>query len=367
MRSRVKARNALTLFVVLLAACGTPSNEVPPRDESPPQNQSVSDAELKSPSLGWALRRDALYITSNRGQSWKRVPVPDPGDGARSAALTDSSHAWVAGIRDSQVRIHSTIDQGKAWRTATLATTSEPGSVALSVEGSLGGLLVEHATSSNFSSGDFFSSTDGRGWQRHDAPSGGVFALASPGTVLLAGGPAQDQLWRSADLGGTWTRVTIDGLSAGTFTLGTPLMSDASNGVLPVTVNDDPDSTLAFYVTRDGGKTWRRSGSVKVNAATAPGASVPATVSQDGSTWLAAAPSGGRFYVSHDSGGNFEVKSPNGLPTGIIAISFTDATNGWAQTESGMCNADKSQCSSASSLFATTDGGQTWNELNVAG
>jgi photosystem II stability/assembly factor-like uncharacterized protein len=365
MRSRVKARHALTLFVVLLASCGTPSNEVLPRDASPPQDQSIAEAEFKSPSFGWALRRDALYITSNRGQSWKRVPVPAGAESARSAALRDSTHAWLAAISDLDVRIYSTADQGKAWHTATLTPTSQPGNAVLSARDGVQGLLVEHQTSSNFSSADFFSSMDGSTWQRHQAPIAGTFALASASVVLLAGGPAHDQLWRSANLGATWTRVDVEGLSIGTFTLGTPVMTDASNGLLPVTLNDDAASRALFYITSDGGKSWARRGSVDVQASTGSGASIPTTVSEDGSTWFAVAPSGSRIYVSTDKGGTFEVKSPNGLPAGIVELSFADGKNGWARTSTGFCAGDKTSCASAEALFATADGGQTWNQLSV--
>ena len=100
-------------------------------------------------------------------------------------------------------------------------------------------------------------------------------------------------------------------------------------------------SATLFLKTQDGGASWTPgvpvAGSGHYSVASA----------NDVFVWF-----GGELSVSHDSGQSWTNLTPNpDLSTNLIQLQFVDAQTGWAVT---------SDANSHTSLYQTTDGGQTW-------
>jgi photosystem II stability/assembly factor-like uncharacterized protein len=326
--------------------------------------QAVQEAQLLSTEQGWVLRPDAIFFTTDAGDRWQRIPLPNAENGIHAAAVVDTERAWVATVIPSGIQVDHTDDAGATWGQVVLKPVGEPGALSLAFDGNVGGLLVTHVTSSNFSSAELFSTADGLTWNRHDAPVAGAFTLVRPTTFLLAGGARGDELWRSSDLGQTWSRLSLVPPPASPHTVEAPQMTSPSAGILPVTVGGDAETSVFFYSTEDGGRTWNRSGVIKVSAGTGNGVGLPVATFGEG-MWSVMTPSGEHLYVTVDGGKTFRATEATGLPEGIAEIDFADANLGWARTETVSCAPGKIDCSTSTGLYETTNGGASWSQLAV--
>ena len=64
-----------------------------------------------------------------------------------------------------------------------------------------------------------------------------------------------------------------------------------------------------------------------------------------------------------DGGRTWASSSAVGLPGGSESLTIVDAQHGWALVGMNVCLNFKSDCSSRTGLYATTDGGSTWTQL----
>jgi photosystem II stability/assembly factor-like uncharacterized protein len=112
-------------------------------------------------------------------------------------------------------------------------------------------------------------------------------------------------------------------------------------GILPVAVGSEGFTTF-FLATQDGGKTW-------ISSAGVPGSGRYSVASlNDLFVWF-----GNDLSVSHDAGQTWETITPNqNFSDTLVQFQFVDAQTGWAIT---------SDASGQTSLYKTSDGGQTWN------
>jgi hypothetical protein len=217
-------------------------------------------------------------------------------------------------------------------------------------------------TSSNFAAGEVFSSVDGALWSRHKAPTAGEVAITGKGTIWLAGGPLNDQLWRSGDLGATWSRVTLPSLTS-SYAIDVP--HTVGNGVLilPVTLMNQSGRADELFLRSTDGSSWQSIARVRTGALIGPGVRLPTAVV--GSRLYVAEPNGTRTYVAEPSGVVQQVVS-NGLPNGVRNIAFDGRGDGWATVTDTQCSSDKRTCSSLEAIFRTLDGGASWQRLVLA-
>lgn len=367
---KTRAFLALALPLILLApACA--QRQAPAAAPSPgsrgPRSVSgeVLDAALVSETFGWVLTQDELLTTSDAGETWRAVPLPGSATPQRAAAALDPQRLWVATILGATVRIDHTDDGGSTWSSSTLSPQGPPGTVTLAIDGGVVAALVQQMTSPQFSIAELFVTVDGVNWSRYEAPVAGSLAVIAPSTVFIAGGVETNELWRSETLGKDWQRMSLGDLGIGAITLGAPRMFSRTDGVLPVTLNTQPRSQVAFLVTTDGGKSWREAGRVTVEANAGPGARVPAAVALP-QRWFAIEPGGASVYRTDNAGRGFVQERASGLPQGVVDIRAVSGTVAWARTWTGSCRQGKTDCSLTTGAFLSRDGGRSWQPVVVS-
>jgi hypothetical protein len=344
---------------VTLLANSSDTYPTPPRDE------------VSFNGSGWALTTKGLEVTSNGGASFALVHTPVPittiGD-----VTVDSSTIVLAGSKDFTPWVQYSSDSGATWTAATLPVGSgNAGGVRLVAKnGTVVGMMVTDVTSSNFSSGEWYATSDGgQTWTHHAAPSGGS-VTASNGNLWLVGGPQANLLYESSDAGSTWSKVSLpQAVSADGAALTVPgALSDGDVVLVALIPTSNSGSTfgLDVYQSSDQGASWTLGASTSYHGSIGSGVSAPSIISSD-VVWIGT-PSGKPRLFRYTKGGRLTPTNSVGLyqEGSVSAVSAFGGSAAWATVQSGACPSGKSSCVEVGSLLATADGGQTWTLVNLA-
>jgi len=346
------ARTAVTLM-----ASSSDSFPTPPRDA------------VSSNGSGWALTTKGLEITSNGGASFALVSTPVPvtmiGDVAVSGATI-----VLAGWKNFAPWVQYSSDNGATWATATLPLGSgNAGGVQLvSLHGTVVGMMVSDVTSSNFSAGEWYATSDGgRTWTHHAAPSGGT-VTSSNGKLWLVGGPQSNLLYKSTDAGSTWSTVSIPpAVIADGAALTVPgALNNGDVVLVAVTPSSNSGSTfgLDVYLSGDQGATWILKAGTSYPGSIGPGVSATSVISSS-VVWIGTP--GGRPRLFHYANGGLQPTNSVALyqEGAVVEVSALSGSSAWATVQNGACLSGKSSCMEVGSLLATSDGGQTWSQVNL--
>jgi photosystem II stability/assembly factor-like uncharacterized protein len=388
-RRRAPSRGRRTVFLSLLILAlflSIPATSPAQAGDAGAATAAVQDCHLLSAEEGWLLAGGRLYWTKTGGQSWEEITPPDLGPSAISAAsFVDTQHGWLLltggdGSGSTAYGLVRTSDGGQTWQVTPLALfrPGEPASLAGAVslqfiDPQTGWLVVKRASSSNFSLGTLFRTTDrGESWTRLPIPLGEPVTFTTGKVGWTAGGAAGDALYRTEDGGRTWQRQTLakPPAPAGQRRLyQLPSFADPQVGALPVLAGDGGQTQVEFYVTDDGGRSWRLASRVPVAHEIAPGTRVPLSA-LDARHWLMAIPDGEGLLRLSDRGEITAVASQEHLAAGIGALDMVTPEVGWALSVVGTCppapsgeRAAADRCRLDRQLLRTEDGGQTWAPL----
>ncbi|WP_054537331.1 glycoside hydrolase domain-containing protein [Herpetosiphon geysericola] len=322
---------------------------------------SIQAMNLVLPGQGWVLRSQRLLWTADTGASWRDItPVLADGVDIQSVFFRDADHGWMVAVRTAdggaEVVCFRTADGGASWQVSTLAAFTQADGVAPPsmsyldfIDSTTGGIVIKSASGVNFSQGQLFKTTDGGAtWSQHNVPIGAPVRFSSASDGWLVGGPAGDQAYVTRDGGLTWIAQAI-GAEAGTGEVRSymlPTFTDTQHGAFPVIRGDADQSRVELYRTTDAGATWLLDETRDLQVGIEVGATVPVAVA-DIDHWVVGGPSAGST-----------------LPSDVVELKFANADQGWARTNSGSCS-NQTVCSFTTSLFQTSDGGQTWSVLNT--
>ncbi len=347
----------------------------------------IRAAHLVTPTIGWALTDRGLRLTTTGGATWATVTPPGvPAARILGAAFLDAAHGWtvVAGNPDGTQRtgldLLRSADGGRSWQQATLAGpdrlyTEAPSEAATIdfLDAQHGWIAIRLASSSNFSRGRLFQTTDGGAtWQQRTTPIGDPVRFVTPTDGWAAGGPGGGHLYVSRDGGRSWQASTVAAPSAfakSAVTYSLPTFTDPQTGVLPVTFAGD-DATppgLGFYQTRDGGGSWTLAQVITLDGRLGVGVAARTAVFGP-AAWLVARPGASRLTATADGGHSTQEVTSAGLLPNIADLTFADAANGWARAADIECpgapQVTKGGCRSTPiQLLRTSDGGRTWVPL----
>jgi hypothetical protein len=364
----------LVALIFAVSACGgTTARETPAQSVA----SNARGLQLVTSSEGWVLTDGALLWVASAGSARNITPAGASAMAIRGVFFADQEHGWAAAVAGrtadgTSLSIFRTTNNGSTWTRANLKVSPgavDPSSVSF-VDAEHGWILVGVESSSNFSVGELWRTSDGgRTWTELAAPSGGTIHFVTPTLGFLAGGPLGEKLFITRDGGSSWQAQTVappQPLAQGTPVYGVPSFSNGTNGVLPVTFSGAPASGVAFYATADGGATWTLAAVRLIPGALEQGASVPTDV-VGSSSWVVVPPNGARVFATPDRGHSWRVIAPNGLPAGVSHIDFATLARGWSLISGGQCTpGSKDDCALTREARATVDGGQTWNLLRGA-
>ncbi len=272
---------------------------------------------------GWVLIGDpnnpvdagVLYHTVDGGIHWNSNAVPF---GGGELHFLDDNNGWMmlpadVGAGNEAVKFFQTTDGGANW---TLVFSNLP--------------------------------TDPN--PNETLPHGGIksgFTPISMQEAWVTGQTYADNvlyLYHSTDAGHTWsiTNYQLPFTGQAMYLTQPPVFFDPKTGLLPTMAGSEGSATL-FLKTQDGGATWT------------PGAPVAGSGHysiaslNDVFVWF-----GGQLSVSHDSGQTWTNLTPTpDLSANLTQFQFVDVQTGWVVT---------SDANGHTSLYKTTDGGQTWSE-----
>jgi photosystem II stability/assembly factor-like uncharacterized protein len=371
---------------VLLAACGpgtrTAANSHPAGGASqqpaastrPGGRASVSLMDLAAPGLGLiGLSTGAtgngsarLVLSTDNGRSFTAIgPATAAGTATDDIYFRNREDGWFIAfnVDTTADTLYRTTDGGRTW-----ISSSVPGHVLAAgsqdrvqfVSATQGWLLSLQPTGPLES---LAVSTDGGARWRlvaslHPLPGEGVLPelglvqFAANGTGWLGGGQYSQALYRTANGGRTWQRVSIPAPSGSLFGLPTAF---GATLVEPVTSG----TSLALYRSSDDGTRWSRISELPdVNAGCGVGqVSVSLPAAQAG--WIATV-QGGRTVVYRSIDGGLEWTRlatswpvpPDSCEAPVIQA--TDALHAWVFT------------TGSARIYATASGGATWSRIDPA-
>lgn len=389
MKTNLKNRSALKFSVVTVALLGL-ALMVEMVERSPgssEKNSSITKvglvesmrtnatghvpvADISPNGSGWALTPAGLEITTNNGTSFTLIQSPISASNIGDVAV-NGAHVNIAGVINSAPVIELSADSGATWKSVILPQGSKNvgGVKFVSSNGTIVGMLVTDITSSNFSAGEWYATADGGStWTHHEIPSSGV-VTAVAGDLWLVAGPQFESLYRSADLGVTWSKVTIPA-AASTNKEAMSVPGQLKNGdIVLVSTRTNLGTASKFgvtvYVSSDLGGTWKALAQTSFAGQVNSGETVSAAVSKD-SIWLGASADQKAVVIS-SNGIAVATSSMNGIYPGgsLSSISATGNSSAWITTMKDVCPSGKTSCTEVGVLIKTVDAGKTWSLVNL--
>ena len=224
----------------------------------------------QAPDCVWATKADGVYASTDAGLTWRvtdggnalvkagftlRNVQVSPADANRMVLWRQQNDGW------DWARFYSS-DGGQSWQTSKIDTT-----LSFLPTNARNGLFAWHPTNAQVlisTGGDYpTKSTDGGAVYRWTGDGvnnilvGGAFHFNAQNPDLLFVGSQDYNGASTSDGGKTWTYQNPSGKSWGGFTYGGYA---ASPDVIVVGDSEGWGSEREITVTRDGGKTWNKTG-----------------------------------------------------------------------------------------------------------
>ena len=294
----------------------------------PLQAQQSVVADFLTSAIAWIAASDAdaattlIFRTSDGGQTWQNTTIQTAV--ATQIIFIDSQHGWVLSKNPvlasaETVEIFRSTDGGGTWAmvsAAYAASTDTPPPGQLPFGGTKTGLGFLDATT---------------GWVTGSSPIKGYILL-----------------YTTHNGGSKWYPRTLP-LSpeeaSSHLSISPPLFFNATDGLLPVTFDTGNSSSIDFYVTHNGGTTWKGTTPVVASASASSFIDVNHGWASDGTN----------LYMTSDGGHNWTELSPGANFMNVSRLDFVSSDIGWAIG---------STANGSPSLLKTVDDGRTWTVIS---
>lgn len=392
---RFKFSVYLALWVLLIAACSTPSKTSAPSQPGTPTVQSteipptaypdtpspagINPQLIEAPALvelnmlnemdGWAVTETQVARTNDGGVTWYDVTpadIDETGFGVGMFVL-DSDHAWVQkpdyNNYPNSGTMYSTSDGGITWVKST--TPFSEGDIYF-LDANDGWLLASLGAGAGSNAVAVYQTTDGGStWEQtyindpnsvdanDSLPLGGLksdIVALDMQTAWVSGvtyAPGEVYLYRTDDAGHTWSQVPVE-IPAGTENFELGINKDQmefvsrDDGFFVMHIAGDSMQS-AVYVTHDSGNTWTLTPTIIDGVGESRFLSAQEMIMYNGE----------QFYVTHDAADTWSAVSPDMIFGESFAnMEFANSSTGWVITVDPTTNHH--------SLYKTTDGGSTW-------
>lgn len=361
------------------AGTSEPGQPTAPTPYPPPGEDVMAAGMVPSGqnALGWVLTPSGLRVRASTTSNWL---ADTPAGVAGSDVLSVDFAASGAGLLvtrgqpgSNRLTVWTTPDEGHSW-----AHSQTPANDSLTYSGLLyvdvdmydasNAWMAIVTGSLNLPHTQFLRTTDGgTSFVVLSAPSSGRphFATATDGWILPDVGST---LSVTHDGGTSWSAVSLrapQAYASDRAYFGGPQTSTPLSSAVAATFVERTQpyaDALVIYFTPDDGRTW---GEAAVVANPHPEGGVLLPVSQvDPNSAVVALPadSAGSYVlkVTGDRGRTFSAHQDPNLRD-VTAITFASSQVGWAVVQFSGCAQGKSQCTTASRLLETDDGGASWH------
>lgn len=327
-------------------------------------------ANISPDGHGWVLTTAGLELTSNNGDTFNTVQSPIPTPNIHDVAVNGAQIRIATVINGSPV-VELSSDFGATWKVVSLPEGSGNAGVAQFVTESrmVVGMLVTDVTSSNFSSGEWYSTLDGGlMWVHHEIPAAGVVTSAN-GNLWLVAGPQFKTLYRSSNHGAAWTKVTTPD-SASTNAEAFSMPGEFINGDMVLVATEMNLATaskfgVTIYLSSDLGVTWKVSTHTAFAGQINSGEAITSGI-YGNSIWLGSAIDQKILIISSD-GTMTSTTSTNAIfpGGGIYSLTPTRNSTAWVTAMSDQCPSGKTSCTEVGALLKTVDSGKSWSIVNL--
>jgi photosystem II stability/assembly factor-like uncharacterized protein len=336
---------------------------------------ALSSIYMVDTQTGWAVTdKGRIVRTTDGGGHWKNITPNYPSTRGQRKVVADFlmfSNAWVA-VSDtaadgtSTVSVFRTTD-GQTWQQTTIQQTSPIYQLTF-VDPLHGWMLSKQADHASAEAVAILRTTDGgKTWVVVSSALAASTDTPLPGQLPFGGDKAGLGLldtmtgWITGnfplngyvffyvthDGGATWNRQTFpfspDQASTQVATR-PPRFFSATDGILPVSFVTQAASSLAFYVTHDGGANWQSTTPLAASATIADFIDMDHGWASDGTL----------LYMTSDGGHHWTKLSPGANFKNVSRLNFVSSNIGWAIG---------STANNSPSLLKTVDGGQTWTVI----
>jgi len=364
-------------FIAILSVISfTPSAEA--------QNQNhvnLDRFDMLTATSGWVLLGQHLFWTSDAGQTWNEIGPSIPSDASMQAVgFVDTDTGWVLWITlnpdgSSLFHLSHTNDHGRTWAEQPLILFESGEAAAFAEKAEMGWfdtqrgwISVKQSSGSNFSIGTLFTTADGgRTWLRSKLPVADRVYFNNDQTGWAVGGPSNNQVFRTQDAGMTWQDLTPaiahEDIHIAAFL---PITSDGQ-ALLTITTLGLQNSLMVYDLATSADSF---SLVTKMLLDIQPG--VISVSILDPKSFVVAIP-GTASIVRLIDGQLVVLENMDGLSASIIDLDMNSLDVGWAKSIDSHCDTASSlndqivsaTCSSITRLLHTTDGGRTWQNVNL--
>jgi photosystem II stability/assembly factor-like uncharacterized protein len=338
---------------------------------------ALSYIQMVDTNTGWAVTdKGRIVQTTDGGVHWKDVSPHYPSARGQQKVVADFlkfSNAWVAASDtaadgSTTVVVFRTSDGGRTWQDTTIQQISPIFQITF-VDAQHGWMFSKQRDLAPAETVAILRTTDGgktwamvsaayaastEGPPRGQLPFGGSktglgFLDASTGWAT-GSSPVNGYLllYTTHDGGSKWYPQTLQ-LSpeeaSSHLSISPPLFFNSTDGLLPVTFDTGNGSSIDFYATHDGGRTWNGTTPVDALAGIWDFIDMKHGWASDGT----------HLYMTSNGGKTWTKLSPSANFKNLSRLDFVSPNIGWAIG---------STANNSPSLLKTMDGGQTWTVIS---
>ena len=327
--------------------------------------EGISRFHMLDPQNGWMITKTSVLRTADGGATWHEVTptgVSTLGYGT-STSFLDSNRGWILPSNPNDPvnsgTLYHTTDGGLQWSSNPVPFGS--GDIYFLDDDNGWSMVYADAGAGNMAVKIFQTTDAGATWTQvfsnvpddpntnNSLPRSGIKSGLTPVSMQEAWVTGQTYasnvvyLYHTMDGGHTWSAVDPHLPFGGEamYLTHPPVFFGSQIGLLPTMAGSEGAGTF-FFITQNGGDTWTAGAGV-------PGSGWTSVVSPNDVFIFFS----GVLFVSHDATQTWTNVTPNVdlISNTVIQFQFVDTQTGWLVL---------SDANSHTSLYKTTDGGQTW-------
>jgi len=345
---RKKAFFLLMVILMVLTVSGCAQNSTSNQTASTPQ--TLSYVKMINENNGWALSDSSVLKSTDGGTDWIKVTpsgFPTTVNEFHGFFLNEKI-GWVGVSSPDSIDVYRTTNGGTNWDKYTIKMGASNINLFFS-DDRHGWLLDFRGAAAGYDPVSIFKTDDGgTTWEsasdiNTNGPKNGIYFKDSMNGWITGQQPSGKNIYYITKDGGlSWNKSGFRSDQAGDNFSDTypPIFSDSNQGFFPVKYSVNQTNSTILYRTLDGGKTWIETTPVNINA-------FHFSIISD-ICWVS---DGNTLYKSDDAGKTWLMLNNKIASEDIIELNFVNSQTGWAIGQEG--------------IYKTTDSGSHWSKIEI--